>query len=68
MDHMKDLKIILHLQVPLIKKHVIGEVPIEAELGKVGGKEDDLDGGREIHIQIHGSGEFVERTGIDSLA
>lgn len=44
-------------------------VPVEAELGKVGGKEDDLDGG-------DGSGftepeearEFVERTGVSSLA
>lgn len=44
-------------------------IPVEAELGKVGGKEDDLDGGE-------GNGltdplearEFVERTGVSSLA
>ena len=44
-------------------------IPVEAELGKVGGKEDDLDGGE-------GNGypdpleakEFVERTGVTSLA
>ncbi len=59
----------MHLQVPLSIACHPGEVPIEAELGKVGGKEDDLDGEREIHIQIHRKRpEFVERTGIDSLA
>ena len=44
-----------------------GEVPIEAELGKVGGKEDDLDGG-DPYTNPQEAAEFVERTGIDSLA
>lgn len=44
-------------------------VPVEAELGKVGGKEDDLDGGDENPYTDPGQAkEFVERTGIDSLA
>ena len=44
-------------------------IPVEAELGKVGGKEDDLDGGEgsaytdPIEAKI-----FVDRTGVSSLA
>ena len=46
-----------------------GEVPIEAELGKVGGKEDDLDGGEgDPYTNPQEAAEFVERTGIESLA
>ena len=46
-----------------------GEVPIEAELGKAGGKEDDLDGGEgDPYTNPQEAAEFVERTGIDSLA
>jgi tagatose 1,6-diphosphate aldolase GatY/KbaY len=43
------------------------EVPVEAELGKVGGKEDDLvaDGGYTDPLEAK---EFVERTMISSLA
>ena len=45
------------------------DVPVEAELGKVGGKEDDLDGGDENpYTDPQQAKEFVERTGIDSLA
>ncbi|MDD4369802.1 MAG: class II fructose-1,6-bisphosphate aldolase [Anaerostipes sp.] len=44
-------------------------VPVEAELGKVGGKEDDLDGGDDNpYTNPLEAKEFVERTGIDSLA
>ena len=44
-------------------------IPVEAELGTVGGKEDDLDGGEgsaytdPIEAKI-----FVDRTGVSSLA
>lgn len=45
------------------------EVPVEAELGKVGGKEDDLDGGDDNpYTDPKQAKEFVERTGVDSLA
>ena len=45
------------------------EVPVEAELGKVGGKEDDLDGGEGDSYTVPAEAlEFVERTGVDSLA
>ncbi|MFI3312458.1 MAG: ketose-bisphosphate aldolase [Eubacteriales bacterium] len=43
-------------------------IPVEAELGKVGGKEDDLDGGSGNYTDPQEAKEFVERTGIDSLA
>lgn len=44
-------------------------VNVEAELGKVGGKEDDLDGGAGGGMTDPAEAkEFVERTGIDSLA
>lgn len=43
-------------------------VPVEAELGKVGGKEDDLDGGDGGYTDPMEAKEFVERTGVSSLA
>ena len=44
-------------------------VPVEAELGKVGGKEDDLDGGEDNpYTDPQQAKEFAERTGVDSLA
>ena len=44
-------------------------VNVEAELGKVGGKEDDLDGGDDNpYTDPAQAVEFVEKTGIDSLA
>ncbi len=47
-----------------------GNVPIEGELGKVGGKEDDLDNGDEEtpYTDPQEAKEFVERTQVDSLA
>lgn len=45
------------------------DIPVEAELGKVGGKEDDLDGGEgSAHTDPQEAKEFVERTGVSSLA
>ena len=43
-------------------------VPVEAELGKVGGKEDDLDGGAGGYTVPEEAKEFAEKTGVDSLA
>ena len=44
-------------------------IPVEAELGKVGGKEDDLDGGEgNGYTDPMEAKEFVERTGVTSLA
>ncbi len=45
-----------------------GNVPVEAELGKVGGKEDDLDGGEGGYTDPLEAKEFVEKTNVDSLA
>lgn len=45
------------------------DIPVEAELGKVGGKEDDLDGGEgNAHTDPQEAKEFVEKTGVSSLA
>lgn len=44
-------------------------IPVEAELGKVGGKEDDLDGGNDNpYTDPDQAVEFVKHTGITSLA
>jgi tagatose 1,6-diphosphate aldolase GatY/KbaY len=43
-------------------------VPVEAELGKVGGKEDDTDGGDGGYTVPAEAAEFAVRTGVDSLA
>ena len=44
-------------------------IPVEAELGKVGGKEDDLEGADDSpYTDPKEAAEFVERTGVDSLA
>lgn len=46
-----------------------GNIPVEAELGKVGGKEDELDGGTgNGYTDPQEAAEFVARTGVDSLA
>ena len=43
-------------------------VPVEAELGKVGGKEDDLECDEDTNTDPKEAAEFAERTGVDSLA
>ncbi|MBR4889195.1 MAG: tagatose-bisphosphate aldolase subunit GatY [Clostridia bacterium] len=43
-------------------------VPVEAELGMVGGKEDDMEAEKDIYTNPDQAREFVERTGISSLA
>lgn len=43
-------------------------IPVEAELGKVGGKEDDLEAEADTNTDPAEAKEFVERTGVTSLA
>ena len=43
-------------------------IPVEAELGKVGGKEDDLEADVDTNTDPQEAKEFVERTGVSSLA
>ena len=44
-------------------------IPVEAELGKIGGKEDDLDGGEgDNYTDPLQAKYFVEKTGVTSLA
>ena len=47
-----------------------GNIPVEAELGRVGGKEDDLDNTKSKNpfTDPDEAAEFTERTGCDSLA
>ncbi len=47
--------------------HKVG-LPVEAELGKVGGKEDDLEVEVDTNTDVKEAVEFVERTGVDILA
>lgn len=47
--------------------HACG-IPVEAELGRVGGKEDDLECDEDTNTDPEEAREFVERTGVDSLA
>lgn len=56
-----------------VTKRVVEEahkrgLPVEAELGKVGGKEDDLDVEVDTNTDVNEAVEFVEKTGIDFLA
>lgn len=44
------------------------QIPIEAELGKVGGKEDDLKAEADTNTDPEEARIFVERTGVTSLA
>ncbi|HCT90852.1 MAG TPA: tagatose-bisphosphate aldolase, partial [Lachnospiraceae bacterium] len=43
-------------------------IPVEAELGKVGGKEDDLESEGDANTDPAEAAEFVARTGVTSLA
>lgn len=43
-------------------------IPVEAELGKVGGKEDDVVAEGDIYTDVNEAVDFAERTGVDSLA
>lgn len=44
------------------------DIPVEAELGKVGGKEDDIEAELDTNTDPAEAKKFVERTGITSLA
>ena len=44
------------------------DIPCEAELGKVGGKEDDLEAEADTNTDPQEAKEFAERTGVTSLA
>jgi tagatose 1,6-diphosphate aldolase GatY/KbaY len=43
-------------------------IPVEAEIGKVGGKEDKIDAGKGEYTDLNEAIEFVEKTGVSSLA
>ena len=52
----------------VVEKAKAQGIPVEAELGKVGGKEDDLEADADTNTDPDEAKEFVERTGISSLA
>ena len=52
----------------VVELAALDDVPVEAELGKVGGKEDDLEGTDDVYTDPAKAAEFVERTGVASLA
>ena len=43
-------------------------ITVEAELGKVGGKEDNIENNEEIYTDVDEAKEFVDKTGVDMLA
>lgn len=51
-----------------VVKAAAGLVPVEAELGKVGGKEDDLEAEADTNTDPREAKDYVEQTGIDALA
>lgn len=52
----------------VVEAAIASGIPVEAELGKVGGKEDDLEAEADTNTDPMQAKEFVERTGINSLA
>lgn len=58
----------ISLTSSVVKVCRAANVPVEAELGKVGGKEDDLEADADTNTDPQEAKEFVERTGVTSLA
>ena len=58
----------INLAKQVVALAALGNVPVEAELGKVGGKEDDMKDAGDSYTEPDKAQEYVERTGIDSLA
>jgi len=52
----------------VVNSAILLNIPVEAELGKVGGKEDDLEVEASIYTDPQEAQEFVSRTGVSSLA
>ena len=58
----------IELSRQVVALAALAQVPVEAELGKVGGKEDDLQDAGQAYTDPETAREFVARTGIQSLA
>lgn len=58
----------IQLTAQVVAAAAPGGIPVEAELGKVGGKEDGLDGGSGGYTDPAEALAFVQRTGVFSLA
>lgn len=64
----KDFEDNIHLTKRVVDVAAPNGIPVEAELGKVGGKEDALEEEADANTDPGQAAEFVERTGVDSLA
>lgn len=58
----------IKLTKKVVEAATLKGIPVEAELGQVGGKEDDLEVEVDVNTNPIQAKEFVERTGIFSLA
>ena len=58
----------IYLSKKVVDACAPSKISVEAELGKVGGKEDDIDGGEGGLTEPMEAKEFVERTNVTSLA
>ena len=67
-ENMEMVKAIIAAAEELRAPLMLQTTPCEAELGKVGGKEDDLEAEADTNTDPQEAREFVERTGITSLA
>jgi len=56
------------LSAEVVKAASDYRIPVEAELGKIGGKEDDLEAEGDHNTSPSEAQEFVQRTQVDSLA
>jgi len=56
------------LSAEVVKTAAGFQIPVEAELGKIGGKEDDLEAEQDSNTAPEEAREFVARTNVDSLA
>lgn len=58
----------INLTKKVVEVAKANDIPVEAELGKVGGKEDDLEVKADFNTNPEEAKEFVKRTGISSIA
>jgi len=64
----KNLKANIKLTQKVVEVAKVCGIPVEAELGQVGGKEDDLEADGDKYTDPDEAKEFAQRTGISSLA
>jgi len=58
----------IHITQRVVELGKATNIPVEAELGQVGGKEDEVESDGDIYTNPNDAVEFVKQTGINSLA